>query len=106
MPITKETRFRWVRPIAKHLNPEVQVWQPMMYLEYHPWGEEQNPLRLEYFNFYNVGHDPEECELGEWIEFKPLPPFGKMGLCNRQLSRGDSDLCTLPKNHKEPCRND
>lgn len=30
-----------------------------------------------------------------------LPPFAKPGLCNAQLSRGDSDLCTKPARHRE-----
>lgn len=35
--------------------------------------------------------------------FEELRPFCVFGLCNAQLSRGDSDLCTRKAGHKGLC---
>lgn len=38
-------------------------------------------------------------------EYEQIPPFGQPGLCNAQLSRADSDLCTKKRHHKGICEN-
>ena len=102
MTITNESKFRWVRPIASHLSEDVRVWQPMLLQSY---PSMLGGMKTEYLSCYNVGHDPEDCEFGEWIEHRPLPKFGIFGRCNRQLSRAESDLCTLDADHLGLCAN-